>query len=83
MQNDANWIMKYYSPAAQAKIAERAKSFTPDMQVQVSQAWERQRELLRAFTGNDPEVEAGLKALYKDRANWPAGMKERMKNYGA
>ena len=28
MQNDSNWMMKYYSPEAQAKIAERAKSFS-------------------------------------------------------
>ncbi|MGA7413283.1 MAG: MerR family transcriptional regulator, partial [Bryobacteraceae bacterium] len=106
MQNDSNWMMKYYSPEAQAKIAERAKTFTPEMQEQVSQAWKdyyrdlaalkdqedpdgvkaadlakRHRELVAAFTGNDPEVEAGLKALYQDRADWPADMQERMKEH--
>ena len=107
MQNDSNWMMKYYSPEAQAKIAERAKTFTREMQEQVSQAWKdyyrdlaalkdqedpggvkaaelakRHRHLVSAFTGNDPEVEAGLTALYRDRANWPGEMKERMKDYG-
>lgn len=101
MQNDSDWMMKYYSPAAQAKIAERAKAFTPEMQEQVSQAWKdyyrdlaaaggvptdelrkRHGDLLAGFTGNDPEVEAGLTALYKDQSNWPEEMKERMKDYG-
>lgn len=106
MQNDSNWMMKYYSPEAQAKIAERAKKFTLEDQKQVGQAWKdyyrdlaalkdqddpggqkaaeltkRHQELLAAFTGNDPEVEAGLKALYRDRANWPAEMKDLMKEY--
>lgn len=106
MQNDSNWMMKHYSPEAQAKIAERAQTFTPEMQEQVSQAWKdyyrdlaalkdqedpggvkaadlakRHRDLVSAFTGNDAEVEAGLTALYKDRANWPAATQERMKEY--
>lgn len=106
MENDADWMMQYYSPAAQAKIAERAASFTPEMQAEISQAWkqyfrdvnalnqeedrdgskaaelaQRHRELIAAFTGNDPEVEAGLEALYKDRQNWPRDMKEKMAEY--
>ncbi len=106
MQDDSNRMMKYYSPEAQAKIAERAKTFTPEMQQHVSQAWKdyyrdlaalkdqedpggvkaaelakRHHDLVSAFTGNDPEVEAGLKALYKDQANWPVEMKQRMKEY--
>ena len=39
MQNDSNWMMKYYSPEAQAKISERAKSFTLEDQKAVLQAW--------------------------------------------
>ncbi len=104
MQNDSNWMMQHYSPGAQAKIAERAKTFTLEQQAEVSQAWkayyrdlaalkeqedldgakaaalaQRHHDLLAAFTGGDPEVEAGLTALYKDRANWPAEMKDWMK----
>jgi hypothetical protein len=107
MQNDSNWMMKYYSPEAQAKLSERAKNFTPEMQEQASQAWkdlardlaalkdqddpggvkaaelaERRRKLVAAFTGNDPQVEAGLTALYQAQANWPAEFKEGMKEYG-
>ena len=106
MQNDSNWMSKYYSPEAQAKIAERAKTFTLEMQAEISQGWkdyyrdaaalrgqedpggvkaaelaERHRRLVAAFTGNDPEVEAGLKAFYKDRANWPAEVRERMQGF--
>jgi DNA-binding transcriptional MerR regulator len=106
MQNDSNWMMKYYSPEAQTKIAERAKTFTPEMQAGISQAWkdyyrdlaalkntedpggvkaaalaQRQQDLVGAFTGNDPRVEAGLRALYKDQANWPGEMTERMKEF--
>jgi DNA-binding transcriptional MerR regulator len=105
-QNEANWMMKYYSPAAQAKIAERANTFTPEMQAQVSQAWkdyyrdlaalkdqtdpdgakaaelaQRHRDLIAAFTGNDPEVEAGLTALYRDRANWSNEVADRIAEY--
>ena len=104
MQNDSNWMMKYYSPGAQAKIAERAKTFTLEMQAEASQAWkdyyrdlaalkgeedfagakaaslaQRHRDLVASFTGDDPEIEAGLRALYKDRPNWPAEMTSWMK----
>jgi MerR family transcriptional regulator, thiopeptide resistance regulator len=89
MQNDSDWMMRYYSSGAQAKIAEKAASFTPEMQAAISEAWKqnyrdlnrwneeedpdgrtaaklakRHTELLAAFAGNDPEVEAGLAALY-------------------
>lgn len=103
MQNNSDWMMQYYSPEAQAKLVERAKTFTLEMQKQTAQAWrdyyrdvamlkeqedpegskaaelaERHRELVAAFTGNDPEVEAGLTALYRDRKNWPSKFKEYM-----
>lgn len=32
----------------------------------------RWQTLVEAFTGGDPEVEAGLRKLYSDDANWPA-----------
>lgn len=106
MQSNTDWIMKYYSPAARAKLTERAATFTPEMQAQISEAWKeyyrdlaafkeqhdpdgakaaelsrRHGELLAAFTGNDPDIEAGLTALYRDRENWPADLKERMMEY--
>jgi len=106
MQNDGNRMMRYYSPAAQAKIAEKAASFTAGMQAEISEAWKRYyrdlkalnqecdpdgvkaaelarryRELVAAFTGNDPEVEAGLEALYRDRRNWPHELEQRLAEY--
>jgi hypothetical protein len=42
---------------------------------------QRNRELMAAFTGNDPEIESGLAALYKDRENWPNEMKEKLAEY--
>ncbi|MBV9759593.1 MAG: MerR family transcriptional regulator [Acidobacteriaceae bacterium] len=102
MQNNVEWMMRYYSPEAQARIAERAATFTPEKQKEISEAWKqyyhdldalkreedpggakaedlarRHKELVAAFTGGDPEVEAGLKALYKDRENWPEEMRAR------
>lgn len=41
----------------------------------------RHRELLARFTGNDPEIEAGLTALYRDRGNWPKADDDRMREY--
>jgi len=38
-QNNMEWTKKYYSPEAQAKIAERAAAFTPEMQAEVTIKW--------------------------------------------
>jgi len=38
-QNNMEWTKKYYSPDAQAKIAERAATFTPEMQAEVTSKW--------------------------------------------
>ncbi len=54
MQTDAEWTMKYYNEAAQAKIAGRRKLWTPELQERVSREW---RELIRdveAALGQDP-----------------------------
>jgi hypothetical protein len=106
MTSDSNWMMNYYSPAAQARLAERAKLLTPEAHAQVAQDWkdyyrdladlmengdpsgarrselaDRNKELLSRFTGNDPEIEAGLLALYRDRANWPSDLSDRLKQF--
>ena len=62
MQNNMEWSKKYYSDQAQAKIEERAKTWTPDLQAKVTQDW---KELLQ-------EVEAAL-----GRREDPAGPKGR------
>src|SRR6478752_7825115 len=38
-QNAMEWTKKYYSEEAQAKIAERARSWTPELQAKVEQDW--------------------------------------------
>ena len=36
----------------------------------------RRRELLRQFTGGDPEMERSLQKLYADKNNWPQSFKK-------
>ena len=36
----------------------------------------QRRELLRQFTGGDPEMEKNLQKLYRDRGNWPENFKK-------
>lgn len=62
MQNNMEWSKKYYSEQAQAKIEERGKIWTPELQAKVTQEW---KELLK-------EVEAAL-----GRGEDPAGTKGR------
>lgn len=42
---------------------------------------DRWNELMKAFTGNDPQLAGGVKALYADRANWPANFHEKMQPF--
>lgn len=97
MQNNTEWMMRYYSDEARAKVEERKKLWSPELQEKVSKQWadlirdveaalgedpasprvqalaERWRKLVEGFTGGDPQIQAGLNALYADRTNWPAG----------
>jgi DNA-binding transcriptional MerR regulator len=59
MQNDAEWTMKYYNEAAQAKIAERGKTWSPELQERVSRQWIELIRDVEAALGEDP---AGEKA---------------------
>lgn len=59
MQDNPNWSEKYYSEEARAKIEERAKGFTPEMQEQVSKQW---TELFRDVEAALHEDPAGAKA---------------------
>ena len=105
-QNNMEWTKKYYSPEAQASIAERAATFTPEMQAEVTKKWndlfhdiemamqegedpasakakqlaQRWLELLKGFTGGDPEVQKGLNSLYADKSNWPQTFEQPFKN---
>jgi len=59
MQNDSQWTMKYYSDAAQAKIAERGKNWTPELQEQVSRRWLELIRDVEAALGEDPAGPVG------------------------
>ena len=39
MQSDMEWTKKYYSEEAQARIAENAGTWTPELQAKVEQEW--------------------------------------------
>ncbi|MCU1232898.1 MAG: transcriptional regulator, MerR family [Candidatus Solibacter sp.] len=57
MQNDSSWSEKYYSPEARAKIDERRKEWTPELQAQVSKQWTELFADVEAALGEDPESE--------------------------
>jgi MerR family transcriptional regulator, thiopeptide resistance regulator len=53
-QDNMEWTKKYYSDAAQADIAERGKTFTPEMQAKVTQDWsELIRDVEAAIAGKE------------------------------
>ncbi|MGH9628955.1 MAG: MerR family transcriptional regulator [Bryobacteraceae bacterium] len=39
---------------------------------------DRWMKLVEGFTGGDPQISTGLKALYADRPNWPADFQQKM-----
>jgi len=59
MQNDAEWTMKYYDDAAQAKLAERRKLWSPELQERVSRQWLELIRDVEAALGEDPAGEKG------------------------
>jgi DNA-binding transcriptional MerR regulator len=61
METNNEWMKKYYSDEAQARIAQKSASFTPEMQAQVTQKW---NELIR-------DVENAIRSKH-DPAGAPA-----------
>lgn len=100
MQENTDWMKKYYSEEAREEIEERKKLWNPELQEQVTRDWNnlfkdieeaiakgeepasekaqsfvaRWDELLKGFTGGNPEIQKGLNRLYADKANWPTNM---------
>lgn len=61
MQRNMEWAKKYYTEEAQAKIADKAASFTPEMQARVTEDWNKLiRDVETAICNN--EDPAGAKA---------------------
>jgi DNA-binding transcriptional MerR regulator len=95
MQNINDWMMRYYDEGARAKVEERKKLWSPELQERVSKQWtelfadieaargedpaspkaqalaDRWNALVGQFTGGDPGIAQGLKAMYSDQRNWP------------
>jgi DNA-binding transcriptional MerR regulator len=76
-----------WSPELQARVerewadlyrdAEAAQNEDPSGPVAQALV-DRWRALIDAFTGGDTQIEAGLKAMYADRPNWPTRVKAMM-----
>jgi DNA-binding transcriptional MerR regulator len=61
-QNAMEWTKKYYSEEAQAKIAERARTWTPELQAKVEQDWQTLTSQVEAAIAAKADP-AGAKAL--------------------
>lgn len=59
MQNDAEWPMKYYNEAAQAKIARQGKTWSPESQERISRQWLELIREVEAALGEDPAGQIG------------------------
>ncbi|HLK68145.1 MAG TPA: MerR family transcriptional regulator [Bryobacteraceae bacterium] len=57
MQNNSDWMMKYYDDDAQAKIAARGAEWTPDQQAECSRQWMELIAEVRAALHEDPASE--------------------------
>jgi DNA-binding transcriptional MerR regulator len=63
-QNAMEWTKKYYSEEAQAKIAERARAWTPELQAKVEQDWKILiGEVEAAIAGNVDPASPQARAL--------------------
>ena len=54
MQNNSDWMMKYYSEEARAKIAERRAGWTPELQAQTEKDWSDLFRDVEANLDQDP-----------------------------
>src|SRR5205085_12023779 len=79
-----------WSPELQAQVEKQWAELIRDVEAALGEdpagdkaqaLAERWRKLVEGFTGGDPEITAGLKALYADRKNWPAPAQESMKPF--
>ena len=70
----ADWAALFKD--VEAAMAEGVDPASPRAQ-QLATRWD---DLIRGFTGGDPEVTAGLKRLYADQANWPTTFEQPFRN---
>ena len=62
MQNDTDWMMKYYNDTAKTKLAERRQLWSPELQERVSREWKELIGEVEAASGEDP-IGANAQAL--------------------
>jgi DNA-binding transcriptional MerR regulator len=97
MEKNTDWMMKYYDEESRAKVEDRKRLWSPELQERVSKQWadlfadiaaakdedptslkaqalaDRWNALVGEFTGGDPGIAQGLRAMYSDQQNWPQG----------
>ncbi len=54
MQNNTDWMMKYYDGEARAKVEDRKKLWSPELQERVSRQWAELISEVNASLGEDP-----------------------------
>lgn len=54
MQKDSDWMMKYHTGEAQAKVEARRQLWTPELQAEVSRQWTELIAEAKAALGEDP-----------------------------
>ena len=74
---------KSWTPELQAKVSQDWKELVSEIEAAISQGEDpagqkaqtlarRWSELIRGFTGGDPEIQKGLNNFYADQKNWPS-----------
>ena len=66
METNRDWSKQYYSDAVQEKIAERQKKWTPELQAQVNQQWNRTISRCRS------SVQSRIPPARRHRKLWPS-----------
>lgn len=73
-QSNMEWAKKYYSEEAQAKIAEKAGAFTPEMQAAVTEKWNQLiRDIERAIRNREDPAGANARYLAERWSSLVAG----------
>jgi MerR family transcriptional regulator, thiopeptide resistance regulator len=59
MQNDTDWILKYYRGAAKEKLVKRRQAWSPELQERVSSKWIELIRDVEGALGESPRGEKG------------------------
>src|SRR5215831_13012810 len=82
---------KTWTPELQAKVSQDWQELVRDIEAAMAAGEKpespkaqalakRWSELVRGFTGGDPEIQKGVNKLYADRQNWPAALPQYFSN---